>query len=179
MAANIHVILARDVPHLGHLGEVVRVRPGFARNFLFPRQFALPVSTSRVKHFEHQKRIVEHQRQKLRTATEEIKKQLASVQVTVSGKAGPQGKLFGSIGSRDIEKAMLEQGYTVLHRDIKLESPIKTVGLHQVEVRLEGDVKAMVNVVVVPEVEEMVAQAAPMEADAEAAIEEDTDTEIA
>jgi large subunit ribosomal protein L9 len=66
MATNVHVILARDVPHLGHLGEVVKVRPGYARNFLFPRQFALPVSTQRLKSFEHQKRLIEHQRQKLR-----------------------------------------------------------------------------------------------------------------
>ena len=154
MAANIHIILARDVANLGHLGEVVKVKPGYARNFLFPRQFALPVSPERLKQFEHQKRLVEHKRLKLQTQSEEVKKQLASVQITVSAKVGDQGKLFGSIGTRDIEKAMKEQGHPVSHRDIKLENPIKTIGLHQVEVRLEGDVKAMVNVVVVSAVEE-------------------------
>lgn len=163
MAANIHIILSRDVPHLGQLGEVVKVRPGYARNFLFPRQFALPVSVGRVRQFEHQKRLVEHQRSKLKAHSEEVKKQLAAVQITIVAKIGQQGKLFGSVGTRDIEKAMLELGYTILHRDIKLESPIKTVGLHPVEVRLEGDVKATVNVVIVPEAEEVVALAPALE----------------
>ena len=153
MAANINVILARDVVSLGRLGEVVKVRPGYARNFLFPRQLALPVSLERLHQFEHQKRLIEHQRQKLQAQSMDLKKKLADVQVTVSAKAGEQGKLFGSVGTRDIEKAMKALGYAVSHRDIKLESPIKSIGLHQVEVRLEGDVKALLNVVVVAEVE--------------------------
>ncbi len=152
MAANVNVILARDVFNLGHLGEVVKVRPGFARNYLFPKLLALPVSATRVRHFEHQKKLIEHQRQKLRLQSEELSKQLAEIQITVAAKVGDQGKLFGSIGTRDIEKALVEQGHKVSHRDIKLEHPIKTVGLHAVEVRLEGDVKAKINLVVVPEV---------------------------
>ena len=176
MATNMHVILSRDVPHLGQLGELVKVRPGYARNFLFPRHMALPVSLSKVSHFEHQKRLVEHQRQKLKAKSEEVRKQLADVQITIMAKAGQQGKLFGSVGSRDIEKAMLAQGYTVLHRDIKLDAPIKTVGLHAVEVRLEGDVKAMLNVVIVPEVDENEVIAAPA---AEVAEEIAIETEVA
>ena len=152
MAANVNVILARDVLHVGHLGEIVKVKPGFARNFLFPKLLALPVSSTRVKHFEHQKKMIEHQRQKLRLQSEELGKKLAEIQITLVAKVGDQGKLFGSIGTRDIEKALGEHGHKVSHRDIKLEHPIKTVGLHAVEVRLEGDVKAKVNLVVVPEV---------------------------
>jgi large subunit ribosomal protein L9 len=154
MATNIHVILARDVANLGHLGEVVKVKPGYARNFLFPLQFALPVSPERLKQFEHQKRLINHKRLKLQTHSEEVKRQLATMQITIPAKVGEQGKLFGSIGTRDIEKAMKEQGHTVSHRDIKLENPIKTIGLHQIEVRLEGDVRAMINVVIVSAVEE-------------------------
>ena len=152
MAANINVILARDVVSLGRLGEVVKVRPGYARNFLFPRLLALPVSLGRMSQFEHQKRMIEHTKQKLKAQSLEFKNKLADVQITVFAKVGAQGKLFGSIGTRDIEKGMKEQGYAISHRDIKLENPIKTVGLHQVEVRLEGDVKAMLNVVVAAEV---------------------------
>lgn len=76
---------------------------------------------------------------------------LAEMQITLSGKAGDHGKLFGSFGTRDIEKALEAHGIVVAHRDIKLEQPIKTIGLHSVEIRLEGDVRAQVNIVVVPE----------------------------
>ena len=128
-----------------------------------------------MKQFEHQKRLVEHKRLKLQSQSEEVKKQLAGVQITISAKVGEQGKLFGSIGTRDIEKAMKEQGHPVSHRDIKLENPIKTIGLHQVEVRLEGDVRAMVNVVVVSAVEE----AAPVAVvDAEEVIAEVSESEV-
>ena len=152
MAANVNVILARDVFNLGHLGEVVKVKPGYARNFLFPKLLALPVSATRVSHFEHQKKLIQHQRQKLRLGSEALSQKLADMQITLSAKVGEQGKLFGSIGTRDIEKALIAHGHQVSHRDIKLENPIKTIGLHTVEVRLEGDVKAKVNLVVVPEV---------------------------
>lgn len=176
MASNVHVILSRDVSNLGRVGEVVKVRPGYARNFLYPRRVALPVTPERLDQFEHQKRVVAHQLQKLRQASEEVKVRLASVQVTIPVKAGEQGKLFGSVGTRDIEKALHEAGFMVSHRDVKLDAPIKTVGLHQVEVRLEADVKAVVNVVVVPveepkpavEAEEAVAEAAAPAAEPEA-----------
>lgn len=158
MAANVNVILARDVFNLGNLGEVVKVKPGFARNYLFPKLLALPVSATRVKHFEHQKKLIEHQRQRLRLSSEELGKKLADIQITLAAKVGDQGKLFGSIGTRDIEKALSEHGHRVSHRDIKLESPIKTVGLHTVEVRLEGDVKARVNLIVVPEISTIAAK---------------------
>lgn len=172
MASSVNVILSRDVSNLGRIGEVIKVRPGYARNFLFPRLYAMPVSTERLMQFEHQKRMIEHKRQKLKLESEGVKTRLASVQVTISAKAGEQGKLFGSIGTRDIELALREHGFEVAHRDIKMEGPIKTIGLHQVEVRLEADVKAVVNVVVVAieepkaavEAEEISAEAEAVEA---------------
>lgn len=169
MAANVNVILARDVLNLGHLGEVVKVKPGYARNFLFPNLLALPVSATRMKQFEHQKKMIEHQRQRLRAHSEETSKKLAAVQVTVAVKVGDQGKLFGSIGTRDIEKALHAQGHLISHRDIKLEHPIKTVGLHSVEVRLEGDIKAKVNLVVIPEAGSIETSAAAANDEASAA----------
>lgn len=173
MASNVHVILSRDVSNLGRIGEVIKVRPGYARNFLFPRQYAMPVSPERLMQFEHQKKMIEHKRAKLRVQSEGVKTRLASLQVNIPAKAGDQGKLFGSIGTRDIEKALREHGFDVSHRDVKLEGPLKTVGLHQVEVRLEADVKALVNVVIVP-IEEPKAEEAPV---AEAAPEAQPATE--
>lgn len=176
MATHVNVILSRDVANLGHIGEVVKVRPGYARNFLFPQKLALPVSAERIKQFEHQKRLIEHQIQKLRVQSQELGQKLAVTQVTVTAKTGEGGKLFGSVGTRDIEAALKAQGYTIPHRDIKLENPLKTVGLHSVPVRLEADVKAVVNVVVVPEV---VIEEKPTEEESfEAAAEEVADESV-
>ncbi|MBL4817856.1 MAG: 50S ribosomal protein L9 [Deltaproteobacteria bacterium] len=152
MAAHTNVILSRDVRNLGHIGEVVRVRPGYARNYLFPKFLALPALGAAGKQLEHQKKLIEHRRQKLKVASEGLATTLAETQITLTAKSGEQGKLFGSIGTRDIEKGLIEAGYDISHRDIKLEQPIKTLGLHSVEIRLEADVKGAVNVVVVPEV---------------------------
>lgn len=150
MAANIHVILARDVPNLGRVGELVQVRPGYARNFLVPHGLALPASPKRVAEFAHKQRLVEHQRQKLRGASEARAQELARVQVTLTARVGEQGKLFGAITSRDVAQALSDQGYAVHHRDLKMEA-IKTIGLHVVDLRLEADVSAQVKVVVAAE----------------------------
>lgn len=150
MAANIHVILARDVPNLGRVGELVQVRPGYARNYLVPQGLALPASPKRVAEFAHKQRMVEHQRQKLRGASEARAQELARVQLTLTAKVGEQGKLFGAITSRDVAQALAEQGYAVHHRDLKMDS-IKTIGLHVVDLRLEADVSAQVKVVVAAE----------------------------
>ena len=157
------VILKRDVVNLGRIGDVVKVKPGYARNFLYPKQFALPVSPERVAHFEHQKRLVEAQLKSLRVASEKIRDAIADIQITLKGKAGESGKLFGSIGTRDIAEGLAAAGYSVDHRDVKLEHALKDVGLHTVEVRLEADVKAKVNVVIVPEVDPEEAKAAESE----------------
>lgn len=167
MAQNIPVILARDVPNLGRVGELVNVRPGYARNFLVPQGLALPASPKRVAFFEHQKKIVEHKRRQLRAESEKKAKDMSQVQVTLTVKMGEQGKIFGSITGRDISKALAAIGHNIHHRDIKLAEPIKTVGVHTVDVRLEADVAAQIKVIVAAEVEATPAPAAE-EAEAEA-----------
>lgn len=170
MAQNIPVILARDVPNLGRVGELVNVRPGYARNFLVPQGLALPASPKRVAFFEHQKKIVEHKRRQLRAESEKKAKDMSQVQVTLTVKMGEQGKIFGSITGRDISKALAAIGHNIHHRDIKLAEPIKTVGVHTVDVRLEADVAAQIKVIVAAEVEATPAPAAEeAEAPAEAA----------
>lgn len=152
MAANVHVILARDVPNLGRIGELVQVRPGYMRNYLVPKGLALPASPKRVAEFEHKRRLVEHQRGKLRAASQQRAQELSQVQVTLTARVGEQNKLFGSITGRDISKALADEGYEIHHRDIRLEAPLRTIGLHVVDVRLEADVTAQIKVVVAPEV---------------------------
>ena len=151
MAANVQIILARDVPNLGHIGELVSVRPGYARNYLVPQGLALPASEKRVTVLKHQQQVVEHKRRLLRKASEDRAQELALLQVTLTARMGEQGKLFGSISNRDIAKALAAQGQVLDHRDIKLDGPLKTVGLHLVDIRLEADVTTQIKVVIAAE----------------------------
>ncbi len=179
MATAINIILARDVPNLGKVGELCKVKPGYARNFLFPKQFALPLSPGRLKEFEHQKKLIAHKLLKLRTESERLKSKLDQMTLNITAKAGKQGKIFGSVGTRNIEEALKLEGFVIDHRDIKLESPLKTLGLHIVGVRLEADVKAEIKVIVVAEkVEEVKAEADTYEASEEKAqtSQEDADS---
>ena len=152
MAGNVHVILARDVPNLGRVGDLAQVRPGYARNYLIPQGLAMPASPGRVAEFEHKKRVIEHKRRVLRAASEKRAEELAKVSVNLRAKVGEQDKMFGSITARDISAALKEEGHDIHHRDIKIDGPLKTVGLHVIDVRLEADVTAQIKVVIIPEV---------------------------
>lgn len=148
MASRVQAILARDVSNLGHIGDVVKVAPGYLRNFLLPQRLAMPVTKSRLVQFEHQKKIVMHQLAKLKATSENVRDRIEVPKFTIEVKAGDQGKLFGSVGARDIEAVLKTHGFTVNHRDIKLEDgPLKTIGLHEVPVRLEGGVMAKIKVI--------------------------------
>ena len=153
MAQNVQVILARDVPNLGKLGELVAVRPGYARNFLSPNQLALPASPKRVTLFEHQKKVIEPKRRILRSESENKAKAMSGVTVSINAKVGEQPPLFGSITGRALSKALAAIGHNIHHKDIKLADPIRAVGTYTVDVRLDADVAAQVKVVIVPEIE--------------------------
>jgi large subunit ribosomal protein L9 len=148
MASKVQAILARDVGNLGHVGDVVKVAPGYLRNFLLPKRLALPVSKSRLEQFEHQKQLVQHQLAKLKATSEQVRDRIEVQKFTLEVKAGDQGKLFGSVGARDIEACLKQHGFNVHHRDIRLDhGPLKTIGLHEVPVRLEGGVMSKIKVI--------------------------------
>lgn len=147
----VKVILQEDVDNLGQVGEIVDVRAGFARNFLIPRKKALVASTASIKHLEHQKRLTEKRKAQLREASMELAKKMSDVSVTITAKVGEHDKLFGSITTKDIASELTKAGHVVTHRNVKLEHPIKTVGQHKVDVRLQAGVLASVKVWVVPE----------------------------
>lgn len=156
MASRVQAILARDVGNLGRVGEIVKVAPGYLRNFLLPQRLALPVSKSRVEKFEHQKQLVQHQLAKLKATSEQVRDRIEVQKFTLEVKAGEQGKIFGSVSARDIEACVKQHGFTVHHRDIKLEhGPLKTIGLHEVPVRLEGGVMANIKVILAAREEEV------------------------
>lgn len=146
------VILKEDIPNLGTMGDVVRVRDGYARNYLLPRGMALIANKKNLKAFEHQKRVVAEQKDRALKQAQTLSDKLAQASLTIPVKAGEEGKLFGSVTSIDIEKALGEKGFAIERRKIQLPEPIKSLGDFEVPIRLTADVTVTVKVSVVPEV---------------------------
>ena len=145
------VILREDVQSLGKAGQLVRVKPGYARNFLLPRGLAFEATEGNKKRIDAEAKARATKASAEKAASEHLAAQLASITVTLRGKAGEEGKLFGSITSQDIAAGLAAEGFTVDKRKLELEHPIKTVGFHSVTVRLQSDVHAEVKVNIVPE----------------------------
>jgi large subunit ribosomal protein L9 len=154
MPANIQVILQQDVDKLGKSGELVRVRPGFARNYLLPRELAVPATSAAVKRIEHEKAVALARAEKAKKEAREVAAKLSALTVTISRKAGEDNRLFGSVTAKDIEnavKALTQESLSVpdLRKQIHLVDPIKTLGTYEVPVKLVADVTATLKVEVV------------------------------
>jgi large subunit ribosomal protein L9 len=147
----IEVILREDVKSLGRAGELVRVRPGYARNFLLPHGLAYEASEGNKKRIAAETKAKQVRNQAQRAGAEQLATALSGVALTLTGKAGEEGKLFGSITAQDIADALAAKGHTVDRRRIELEHPIKTLGQHTVAVRVHPEVHANVQVSVVAE----------------------------
>jgi large subunit ribosomal protein L9 len=145
----IEVILREDIKTLGRAGEMVRVKPGYARNYLLPQGLAYEATEGNKKRVAAESRVRAARDQAERTEAEKVAASLSEVTLTLSGKAGEEGKLFGSITSQDIADALASQGHTVDRRRIELEHPIKSTGAHTVTVRLHPEVHAQLRVTVV------------------------------
>jgi large subunit ribosomal protein L9 len=147
----IEVILREDIKTLGRAGEMVRVKPGYARNYLLPQGLAYEATEGNKKRIAAETRVRSVRNQAERTEAERFATTLSEVTLTLSGKAGEEGKLFGSITSQDIADALARQGHTVDRRRIELEHPIKSTGAHTVAIRLHPEVNAELRVSVVAE----------------------------
>src|SRR5437867_3132281 len=146
------VILQKEVAKLGTPGEVVSVADGYARNYLVPRGLAIPATKGAVRHAESLKRAHDERTAKARTEAEAAAERLSQVTVRISHQAGEEGKLFGSITAQDLADEISRlAGETVDRRDIHLEEPIRSVGSHEVHIRLHPDVTATITVEVQPE----------------------------
>ena len=144
----LQVILREDVPNLGAIGDIVRVKPGYARNYLYPRGLAVEANSKNVAVLEHQKRIIAAKAERDRKAAEGAASKLDGVTVTVRARAGEEGRLFGSVTNLDVERLLAAKGFTVERRRILLEEPIKQLGTFPVVVQLGRNVRATVQVVV-------------------------------
>jgi large subunit ribosomal protein L9 len=145
------VILKEDIVNLGKMGEVIRVRDGYARNYLLPRGLVIVADKKNLKVFEHQRRVVAGQRERVLKQVQTLGEKLSAVSLTIPVKAGEEGKLFGSVTSLHLEKALKGKGFDIERRKIHLAEPIKALGDYEVPVRLAADVTATVKVSVVAE----------------------------
>ena len=147
----IEVILREDVKTLGRAGEMVRVKPGYARNYLLPQGLAYEATEGNKKRIAAETRARTSRNEAERSEAQRVATTLSAVTLSLSGKAGEEGKLFGSITSQDIADALAREGHSVDKRRIELEHPIKTVGDHAVRVRLHPEVHADLRVAVAAE----------------------------
>lgn len=143
------VILKEDVPKLGSIGDVVKVKPGYARNFLLPRGLAILADRRNLKALEHEKRVAAEKREREQRKADQLAKQLAAVSLSIRAKAGEEGRLFGSVTNLDIEKALQDKGFNLDRRRIRLDEPIKQIGDYNVEIHLPLGVIAKVGVAVI------------------------------
>lgn len=143
------VILREEVHGLGKAGELVKVREGYARNYLLPQKKAVLADPKNVKQLEHQKRMAEASEKKIKKAAEEAANKLSSISVTIEREAGEEDKLFGSVSGKDIADALRKQGATIDKRQIQLAEPIKQIGEYSVNIKLHSEVTAAVKVWVV------------------------------
>ncbi|MGH0037645.1 MAG: 50S ribosomal protein L9 [Myxococcota bacterium] len=146
--ALVRIILSEDVPNLGEAGDIVNVKPGYARNFLLPRGMAAVATDSRVKEVEHHKRVIAEKLAKQLKDLEAVRDRIQALTLETTAQAGEEGKLFGSITSQNIAELLAEKGIEVDRRKIDLPQPIKSVGEHEVPIKLRREFIATVKVAV-------------------------------
>ncbi|BEV12284.1 50S ribosomal protein L9 [Asticcacaulis sp. DW145] len=154
------VVLLERVENLGVIGDVVSVKDGFARNFLLPRHKALRATTANLKFFEAQKEQIVARNAAARSAAETQGAELDGQQYVIIRQAGETGQLYGSVTGRDVADAVAETGGKVERNQIVLDTPIKTLGLHALKVRLHAEVTISITVNVARSAEEAERQAA-------------------
>lgn len=143
------VILKEAIEGLGKAGELVKVRDGFARNYLIPLKKAAPADLKNVRMIEHQKKQAEARSSKLRKVAEDAAAKLAATSVTIARETGEEDKIFGSVTTKDIADALRKAGVSIDKRQITIKEPIKSIGTFDVDVKLHAEVNGTVKVWVV------------------------------
>jgi len=145
------VILIADVEAIGKRGEIKEVKDGFARNFLFPKKFAIEATQGNLKVWGQQKHAIKKKEDKERTEAASLADKLHGAICIIPVKVGEEDKLFGSVTSQNISDSLAKLGFEIPKRDIELYSPIKTLGIHEVPVKLHHDVTINIRVEVIKE----------------------------
>jgi large subunit ribosomal protein L9 len=145
----IEVILKEHVEHLGRRGEVVKVAPGYARNFLFPRKLALAVTDENKRQIERERARAEAKDAEELKEAQALQTRLEAVEIAIGRRVGENETLYGSVTSVDIAEALAARDLTIDRRRIQLADPLKTLGEHEIPVKLHRDVTAQLKVKVV------------------------------
>jgi large subunit ribosomal protein L9 len=149
MPATIQVILQHDVDNVGKSGELVKVRPGFARNFLLPRELAVPATTAQVHRIDHERAVALSKSEKVKKEARELASKLNGLEIKISRAAGEDDKLFGSVTAKEIETAVKAKGFDIDRKKMHLPEAIKALGTFEIPVKLISDVTATLKVEVV------------------------------
>jgi len=165
------IILKEDVDNLGDMGNVVEVKNGYGRNYLIPRDLAVEANTKNIKQMEHQQMLLQSKIKKAKLEGEDLAAKISAISISIDVKSGEEGKLFGSVTSKDIAEAINAQGVEIDKRKINLQDPIKRLGEYDIPVKVRQDVIATVKL----EVKSSEVVAAP--AAAEEAKTEEANTE--
>jgi len=144
----IQVILRDDVANLGKIGDVVRVKPGYARNFLLPRGLAVEASSKNLRMLEHHKRIIAVKAEREQKAAQGVAAKLDGLALTVKAHAGEGGRLFGSVTNLDVERLLAEKGFHVDRRRIGVDEPLKNLGTFPIVVQVGRTARATIQLTV-------------------------------
>ena len=143
------VILLKDYLSLGKTGDTVKVKPGFARNFLIPKGIALRASSESLSIFKEQKKFEKVRQKREKSFNENIAKKLSKVEITIEAQVGEEDKMFGSITAKDIHKSIIEKGIKIEQNSIQLDKPIKALGIYNVDVKVTENISSTVKVYVI------------------------------
>ena len=155
----VELILLERVEKLGQMGQLVKVKPGFARNYLLPQKKALRATKENLAYFEGQRAQLEANNLQRKAEATEVSGKLEGLTVVIVRQAGESGQLYGSVSARDIGDAVTEAGFTIEKRQVVLDRPIKNLGLHQLKVALHPEVSVTVTANVAQSAEEAQMQA--------------------
>jgi large subunit ribosomal protein L9 len=149
MAATIQVVLQQDVDKVGTSGELVKVRPGFARNYLLPRELAVPATTAQINRLNHEKAVAIAKNEKTKKESREVAAKINALEIKIARPVGEDEKLFGSVTAKEIHAAVEAKGIVFDRKKMVLADPIKALGKFEIPVKLMADVTATIKVEVV------------------------------
>ncbi len=151
MARNVELLLLQNVENLGIVGDIVRVKHGYARNYLVPMGIAEKPTPSKIESLKEERAVAEAEQHALRSAREALLERMANVQVTLIRSCNDQGVLYGSVTQRDIADALQEAGYDVGTRSIRLSQPIRRIGPNDVPIQFDKDLRVEIHVEIEPD----------------------------
>ncbi|MBE0576278.1 MAG: 50S ribosomal protein L9 [Desulfuromonadales bacterium] len=140
------IILTENVKGLGTIGEVVKVKPGYGRNYLVPQGLAVEANDRNINEMKHHRRQLTHKAEKLSKEAADVKARIEAVECSFTHKASDEGKLFGSVTSMEIAEGLAAKGIEIDRRKILLDQPIKELGVHEVEIKLNAGVNATIKI---------------------------------